>query len=292
MTVFSNVADTIAKFYSFSIEPSLYKFRRTKRLQELGLDLNSAMFTINVALGDCKSLSCLQLQQRYAEYFRHFVHSDGNASLLKKSGRIAAVIDLHAIKNHQEFIDLLKKRSGNFYRIAKKAQNTGYQTQQFSSKNYAPDILEIHQSLKIRSFGIVLDAFLLNIDDFGGVPLELNPIEVPECNQHWQLFFGVFIPEEGHRQGVIVANKKLVAYAHLERIGNIARYASYMGHGNHMHNGVMMLLHINIIEWLQDINNPLAQGVQFLIYGGIEQGSHGLFFWKRKALFEARLLCS
>lgn len=57
-----------------------------------------------------------------------------------------------------------------------------------------------------------------------------------------------------------------------------------------MSDGVMMLLHSEIVKWLLDIDNAYAVGVHFVTYGAMEQGGEGLFFWKRKALFVPHVL--
>ncbi len=144
--------------------------------------------------------------------------------------------------------------------------------------------------MKTRAFGPVIDAFILTIDALGGAPTILAPIEQPQCPKHWELLFGVFFDQPGYRQGEITLNKRMVAYARIHRVGNTVRYAEFMGHGDHMQHGVMMLLHIHLLEWLLDADNLLADGVEFLTYGAIEQGNNGLFFWKRKALFTPHVL--
>jgi hypothetical protein len=71
----------------------------------------------------------------------------------------------------------------------------------------------------------------------------------------------------------------------MDRTGNTVCWADGMAHGEHMRRGAMKLLHVTIVEWLLDNNNPLSRGVQYFAYGAIEAGRHGLCQWKHQALF-------
>lgn len=293
MTLLAEIADRISRFHAEHIEPLIFGFRLRRRLRFFGLDdrAQAPTATLDFAYApDCPGPLCEKLGHRYEKYYQRFVHSHrAHPRTIEGSGTLA-IIDLKRFSGHQGFLRQLRKQSGNFYRDANKARRQGYTTQPFEYRNHTPDICEIRKSLKTRAFGPVIDAFILTIDALGGAPTILAPIERPQCPRHWELFFGVFLDQPGYRQGEITLNKRMVAYARLHRIGNTVRYAEFIGHGDHMRHGVMMLLHIQLLEWLLDNDNPLAHGVEFITYGAIEQGNNGLFFWKRKALFTPHVL--
>lgn len=293
MSAFAGLAARLSKLYALSVEPFVYGLRRAGRLQAFGLTVNSLLPTAHLLFSSarpCPNRPCQRLTARYAGYFCQFRRPPEYASQSRQGSGIAAVIDLDQFKDHQDFLSQLRKRSEFFYRKVKKARKLGYDSKIFVYKNRIPDICEIRKSLKFRAFGPVLDAFLLTVDAMGGAPVELQRVEAPPCPQHWEVFFGVFRAQTDHRQGDLAVADKLVAYARLHRIGNTVRYAAYMGHGEHMRHGVMMLLHADIVAWLQKPGDPATADVRFLTYGAIEQGSAGLFFWKRKALFRPYLL--
>lgn len=144
--------------------------------------------------------------------------------------------------------------------------------------------------MKFRAFGPVLDAFFLTLKRLGGAPVKLRAIKAVDCMQHWEICLGVFLDKPGYRQGDAVVDRQMVAYVRLHRAGNVVRYADFMGHGNHLASGVMMLLQMETVRWLMRNDDPAFSGIQYVTYGAIEQGSEGLLFWKRKALFRPMLL--
>ena len=151
--------------------------------------------------------------------------------------------------------------------------------------NHTPDLLAIRRSRKIRAFGPVLEAFTLRLNDLGGAPLQLKLWQPPTDAEHWDQYFGVFRTLDGHHQGEIATGKQLLAYARLHRIGNMLRYTELMGHAEFQAQGVMSLLHQQVVSTLLGRDQPWLCGIAYLSYGALEQGSDGLIFWKRKAQF-------
>ncbi len=58
-----------------------------------------------------------------------------------------------------------------------------------------------------------------------------------------------------------------------------------MGHRDHLANGVMLLMHVYIAQWLLRAETPAARGARAIWYGALEHGGEGLLTWKRRAGF-------
>lgn len=232
---------------------------------------------------------CQRLIRLYHRYFNRYTGPISNKTLHTPKG-IATVFFLEEFSDFSQYQTELKKRSSYFERRARKAEKLGYYVDTFNRANQAPDILDIRKSMKFRSFGPVLDAFFLTLKAVGGAPTAERTTREPECTKHWEICLGVFTDKPGYRQGALTMNRQLVAYARLHRSGNVVRYADFIGHGNHLKHGVMMLLQRETMRWILQKNEPTVSGIQYITYGGIEQGSEGLLFWKRKALFQPGLI--
>jgi hypothetical protein len=284
--------NVISAFYVERIEPLIFRFRRSERLRSFGLDgiesLPSAALTFE---DECRAARlCNRLVRLYTQYYARYAHSSPVDSLLRPMGGIAAIIPLSDFADCDAYHSAIRKRSKNFAQSAKKAVRAQYFVEIFNRANRAPDILAIRKSMKFRAFGPVLDAFFLTLDRLGGAPLKLRPIRAVECNRHWEVCLGVFINKPGHRLGEIAVDSEMVAYVRLHRAGNVVRFADFIGHRDHLQHGVMMLLQLETMRWLMRENAPEVSGIEYLTYGTIEQGTEGLLFWKRKALFRPMLL--
>lgn len=97
----------------------------------------------------------------------------------------------------------MRRISGNFMREAARSKRSGYYVQELKLENYTPDVLAIHRSAKVRSFGVFFDTFLLRLDHLGGSPQRYVEIEPPQCTQHWEKVLGVFLPQSGYHQGML-----------------------------------------------------------------------------------------
>lgn len=282
------LAGNVERFYAERVEPLVYRLRQRPRLQSFGLLSLAQAPLAHLQLGRCQACdepSCGGFVRRYERYYRRFFRVlPGNGGAVSGAGTLAA-LDLPRYAGFSDYRRQLRKRSGNFWRDARSAGEKGFGFRRFEYQNHTPDICEIRKSLKLRAFGPVFDAFFLNVNALGGPPRAWRPVVEPPCTRHWELFFGIFMPLPGFRQGAITTDEKLVAYARLHRIGNTARYAEFMGHGRYFSDGVMMLLQCGLVESLLDARHAWASDVRYVTYGAIEQGSAGLAFWKRKALF-------
>lgn len=178
--------------------------------------------------------------------------------------------------------------SGNRIREKKKAQRLGFYTKQFSVRLHIPDIFEIDTSLDIRSGGAMRGEYIKTIEQRGGYPKQYMQAPTPSCTKHWGLAFGVFTRSPGYMQGEIKVDEKLLAYISLRRTGDLITYAQIIGHGSHLSDGVMILLHHDVVEWIGKPENNLTQGVSYLMYGATESGNDGLKNWKRRGGFTPR----
>lgn len=177
------------------------------------------------------------------------------------------------------------KASGGGARLrqAKKAQRLGYFVKRFPWKLHLPDVYDINTSMESRSGGVMRDNYKKTVDEMGGVPT--RPVKMPElhCPQHWTTTFGVFLPDAGHAQGAVVTNERLVGYISLLRTGDVILYSQIMGHGDHLSDGSLILLHHEVMDWLR--TDEAAQDAKFVMYGGVQNGGDGLRIWKERSGF-------
>ncbi|MDZ7867871.1 MAG: hypothetical protein U5L02_01495 [Rheinheimera sp.] len=292
MAFFSKFAAALSKWYTQQLEPLWFRRRRPQRLKSFAPQAELPQLPIAQLqlTGDLGSDS--PLIPRYQRYYQQFLQVGALQSGLLQQGGIAMLLPLHQYAQIADFNRQLKKNAGNFWREADKARRSGFTFQPLMMANHTPDLLEIRRSRKVRAFGPVLDAFTLQLADLGGAPVALQPLQLPVLAEHWDLYVGVFRPLAGYQQGAVSTNQQLVAYARLHRIGNMLRYAELMGHAQFQRQGVMSLLHLQVVELLLTRNMPWLQGIEYLSYGALEQGSDGLLFWKRKAQFLPHLLAS
>ncbi len=295
MAIFAKFTSALSKWYTQQLEPLWFRRRRPKRLQSFSPAVVLPLLPVAQLQLDGRQGGDSPLIRRYQRYYQQFLqvgtlqHGTLQRGPLQQGG-IAMLLPLLQYADAATFNRQLKKKAGNFWREADKARRLDLIVQPFMSANYTPDLLEIRRSRKIRAFGPVLDAFTLRLDDLGGAPVGLQPLQLPVQAEHWDLYVGVFRPAAGYQQGAVTTDQQLVAYARLHRIGNMLRYAELMGHAQFQRQGVMSLLHLQVVELLLTRNTPWLQGIEYLSYGALEQGSDGLLFWKRKAQFLPYLL--
>lgn len=243
--------------------------------------------------GACGCAACVPLIRRYDLAYgklRSPHRTSPEAAKLKfRSSATLHTIPFMQYARYADYQTAMRRESGNFMRDAARAKRAGYRVQDVQLANYSPDILAIHRSAKLRSFGVYLDAFLMRLEHLGGLPQHYAEIAPPQCTQHWEKLIGVFLPKAGYRQGALQTEQQLVGYARLYRIGNTVAYRDFIGHAEHVSHGVMKQLHLHILEWLLERSDPLVQGIEQITYGAVERGSDGLYFWKKKALFKPYL---
>ena len=274
--------------YSRLIDSIFFTKRRARRLKIFDLSSRAQAEHAHLDCGqlsDCNRQLCQKLilygESMYGELCAP--NEDHRWGSFAKVTLMA--LALNQYPNFAQYRRALAKRSGNFLREVNHAEKDGYVVERFEFANHTPDIVAIHRSLKIRSYGLVVDALVLRVGALGGAPQTLSQLAEPECPRHWECLFGVFAPKPGYRQGEVQTDKELLGYARVHRMNNSVIYRDFIGHGAYVNQAIMKFLHVQLVRWVLEPDNPLTQGVEYFNYGVVERGGDGLFFWKKKGLF-------
>ncbi len=283
------ILQLVSKAYTLYIEPILFCIKKQTAIKNFGISdravIPVAEINFGYRSGEC-SEKCRRLVNRYTRYFCKY-----NFRWAENSYRYSpflgtpALIDLREFDSFVNYEAVIRRRSGGFWRNAKKARRYGCFSKKINERNHYPDICNIRKSKTFRSFGIVMDVFFLNVESMGGYPNIKLPLEKTICPLHWKLSWGVFVNSAGHYQGSVPMNERLVGYITLHRIGNVVRYSDIMGHADYLNKGVITMLHMDLMKWFYEDGGALSEGIEFIFYGAVEQGDVGLSFWKRKAQF-------
>lgn len=274
----------------------------TRRIQEpefdylgaFGLKSITDVPVAEIAIGasdECKEYCKIwasRAPETLKEYFSFTPIGDG-----WKLRHTPMLIELSAYANYGEFENYIKKFSGGErLRMAQRARAKGYEVKTFHWNLFIPDIHAINTSTKTRSGGEMRGGYLRSIEEMGGPPKRyLNP-PAPVCRDYWQHCFGVFEPKPGYKQGEVETNERLLAYFTPRRMGDVIVYSMLLGHYDHLNEGIMDLGHQHIVRWILESGAPELDGVKYLMYGGMENGTQGLFHWKRRAGFKPyRVYC-
>jgi len=197
------------------------------------------------------------------------------------------LIDLEEHESFDEWEQSIKKfAKGARLRQKRKALERGYYTHEFARRLHVPDIHEINTSMEVRSGGPIRASLTRSIEELGGYPTELLQPVRPGCAYHWNRSFGVFQSRPGHMQGEVEVSEQLVGRIQAAREGEFAVYTQMIGHGEHNANGVMTLLHHDVIQALMANEDGLADGLRYVMYGGAQNGTPELFRFKRQAGFK------
>jgi hypothetical protein len=201
--------------------------------------------------------------------------------------RFAAAIRLADYPDYAAFCQYVKKFSdGERIRLVKRAEKSGYFVEPCALEMFPLDRLEIHQSKETRQDRPLHGLLTYSLEQLGGLPKGYTQPRIPQCENYWVNFFGVFLSEPGHKQGEVTVDKRLIAYINLNRMGDIACYGTIIGHGAHLANGVMDLCHHYIVRTVLDERPAWAANLKYIWYAGMEDGTPGLFQWKRRSGFK------
>ena len=218
---------------------------------------------------------------------------EGLAPERRAAGVMAiAVIDLDAYASPDALLEeaagvTSKRRQVN--RAIARAQKEGYYVKPFPFALHIPDIVAVHQSKDVRNGRPVAgDYYLGDVDALGGAPTAPIALAPPECPEHHWQHWGVFKKEDGHCQGTVRTDERLLAYITLRRQGDSTWYDKIMGHGDHLAAGIMNLLHY---EMASQMIAHRPDGLRYLVYHQYSTGGdHALRVWKERALFKPRYL--
>lgn len=202
----------------------------------------------------------------------------------------AAALDLRGLDFERYRAQVKSHSKGAVLRQAGKAERLGYYCRQFPRALFVPDIVAVNHSKPVRSGGRMKSAYLRGVEEMGGAPQGVPRLEAPDCALHYDCWWGVFRHAEGHAQGSVRTDEQLLGYIDLRRVGDYALYSLILGHGDHLHEGIMHALHLEIVRWLLDPANPCGRGLHALVYAGYYQGGDGLRQWKRKFEFRPAYL--
>ena len=211
--------------------------------------------------------------------------------------QVSAAIDINEWENYENYFSKVKSnnRKGAAY-PAKRAAREGYYCKRFEWSNFIPDIVDINYSKETRTGREMSASYKRSVDDMGGAPVEKAPLLEITYPKAWWVSWGVFIQEEGHKQGDVVTNEKLVGYIGITREGELCNYGTILGHGDHLRYGIMYLLHFKIMEEFFFEEHPLTKGVTHLAYASYLSGANSagtwnnLIPWKDKLMFKPHLI--
>lgn len=173
----------------------------------------------------------------------------------------------------------------DFRTQARKSLRQGFLVEQFNRLLYVPDMYVINTSKPKRSGGVMKPNYRKSIDELGGPPSKYLLPEKVTCSEHYDQWWGVFRPEVGYVSGSVVTNQQLLAYLNLRRVGELLFYNMILGHGDFLKYGIMMHLHLDLMERILSVEAPEFERVTTLMYAGYFQGGEGLIRWKRRAGF-------
>ena len=221
--------------------------------------------------------------------------SDKN-NLTNNVNQVSAAIDLTEWEDYTTYFSAVKSnnRKGAAY-PAKRAVREGYYCKRFEWENFIPDIVEINLSKEIRTGREMSASYKRSVEEMGGAPTEMASLSHKKYSKAWWISWGVFIHKEGHMQGDIVTNEKLVGYIGITREGELCNYGRLLGHGDYLRYGIMYLLHFKIMEELFLCENKLTNGVTHLAYASYLSGSNSsgtwnnLIPWKEKLMFKPHI---
>lgn len=195
---------------------------------------------------------------------------------------LPAVIDLSLYRDMEDYITKISfnKRYG-----VKQARKKGYFVERFHWQSFIGDIVEVNTSKEVRAGGPMRPAYLETVDQRGGYLNEYRPPSPVVCHVHCYTDWGVFLSLPGHKQGEVTVDKKLVGYISAITIGEYSIYSMIIGHGDHLKNDIMALLHIEVMKWIWENTKT-----RYLEYGTVNSGKQGLRDWKRYFLFTGKEL--
>lgn len=160
-------------------------------------------------------------------------------------------------------------------RQARRAERLGHACRAFDPRERTTELAAINQSLTERNGRPMTAAYRRSAAELARDAETAVEFQPPVCSRHWDRWRGIFDPAE-----------RLVGYTRVRRNGNYALYAQWLGHGDHLGDGVMHLLHQQTAAWLIAGEDPAVLGVEHLVYAAWRSGGPGLQRWKRAAGFD------
>lgn len=167
------------------------------------------------------------------------------------------LMDRPQYRDQQAVRDLDHTEGRTMRKRADRAARLGYQVDVIEPGNFHDDYLAINRSLPERQ-GRPMAEHYVNVQQHGIV----GPVR---CKRHHTLVYGVKF------------ERRLVAYSTVHRVGELVMLSMFLGHGDHLDNGIMYLLTRIIADHQLALYGP---GV--LYYNRWDSGQDGLRFFKAK----------
>jgi len=207
-----------------------------------------------------------------------------------------AAVDLDKHASMDGFISQCRKvHKGNAVRDAIKAEKLGYYSKFFDLGSYIPDFVAINISAPNRGGQPMTPFYTRTVEECGGYPSRIAPEQIPRQAASWRRMFGLFRKLEGHRQGEVASDEQLLAYMSLRRWGSFSFYGAFIGHADHLDEGIMYKMHFDLIRILMaaredtsgaDPSLECLKGIRFIGYTDYYGIRPSLLMWKKRALFE------
>jgi hypothetical protein len=271
------------RLYQRLVEPVLALVLRRRRLAALDFEGNVPEIRVDWRRPDDCRDPCPLIKDKPPRLIERYVSP--RSGYHERTRLMPMLIDLARYADAASFDAALRARSTRTLSKIRKAEREGYYARPFLIQNHVQDVHAIRTSMRMRSAGPVLDYWLLKPEHIAEPATELHPVGWPDCPAHWIIWWGVFLPEPGHKQGDVEVSERLVAFVKMWRMGDIGHYTEIMGHKDHLDKGVMLMLHRAITHWLIVGDVAAGRGVKALLYGALEHGREGLLTWKKRAGF-------
>jgi hypothetical protein len=271
----------LMRLYFSYVEPIQIASKKRRRMAYFGVEdldgLACGVIDLVPSAPDCGPV-CAEIVEAHRRYLAKYDFEGDGVKVSSLWRAVPLVIELNRYRDFASYARDLKRRR----KEVEKAREQGFYCKPFDRKLYPLELFDIDTSLRFRSGGPVLGAFLRRRPERATVTTVRAELESPSCALHWYTDFGVF----AGASSVDRTEDRLVGYLFLKRVGNIVRVTALMGHGAYLARGVIKLLFADAIKWLLDREDPRVRGARYLHYGAIEHGGDGLIAWKRRFRFE------
>ena len=227
-----------------------------------------------------------------SSFFRDLARFDEEGWIARR-GRAKnawAAVDLGKYHSLAEYVAGCRRvHGGNAIRDAMKAERLGYFGRFFDLRSHVPDMAAIDMSSPLRGGQPMTPFYRRSVEERGGYPQRIEAERAPGQAASWVRLFGLFRKRDGYRQGEAVAGEQLVAYASLRRYGSFTFYGAFIGHADHLADGIMYRMHLELVAALLAARvaaSDCLRGIRYVGYGEFFGIRPGLLTWKRRMLFE------
>lgn len=178
--------------------------------------------------------------------------------IFKNKTQGVALIDLQKHEDFDAFVSSINgKNSAAYYR--RKAIKNGYTFKEINKNDYLDEIFEINTSAKERQGQEMSEKYRIKQEEY---------LIEPAFK-----YFGIFDKDN-----------KLVAYSDIGFFGEFSLIAVLLGHKQHLNNGVMYFMLIEIAQLMY--TNYQQEGYNYIMYDTFFGASEGLKKFKTKLGFE------